>query len=231
MRVAIICLTFMLPMGSVSHAHDSHDLANNSKDLVTIPPRPTARPEVSFNDQLAIDIRKDNISELLPLLFYWGVQGAEWDRTRTQVSKDISAKVTPLDKKKGLWAAKSRNGKLADLKFKEVMVFDKDKGKLNEVRRYFASKVTDREKRLGYYQKLSKELEAKYGSPTHTIQPVMVVGGKDLYSSGGLNGYHVEWHGKATEVSLLLSDDELVINFRKGEAPYPPRITVIGQKK
>lgn len=216
MKRSALMFLILSMVGMKAGAHDS---VESTKSLDSSPQNivgTSQDQDREYKVYLSGRIREANAGQPLPKLEYWGIQGAEWGMTRQQVEKDLKAKLALQDKKQGVWAAESRNGKFTGLAFRELMVFDGDKEKLKEVRRQIDTKAKTPNERLDLYQQLKKTLVSKYGLPYMSDNEVLQ-GDKDLYVLGKNKGYHSEWAGPATAVWLQLTETDLVVSFRQAQ--------------
>lgn len=147
---------------------------------------------LSPTQEFAMRLKAKNITNPYPDLEYWGVGEIEWGKPKANVSQSF---VEGLDGSS--MNTKERNG------FVDAVQF------------HFADDLSDREERLVEYRRIRSELITAYGQPSHGYFPETLHGQQDSYVKGINPLYHIEWQGGQTDVSLKLSDDDLVLEFRQ----------------
>ncbi len=194
--------------------------------------------EVDRDAYFAAATADRNRGLVLPSLNYWGIDGISWGSAAPEVSKSR----TPLASAAAVAAGQptSALSKCAfaglncslTLDFKKqpsapaapsVTTLPQPSSGLSEVRRSFAQGIKDRSVRLGMYMRLKAEIERSYGSPTHNIAAEDQVRGQDAYVQGLDAKYQVEWRGRETVASLVLSDNELALSLRPAATSTAPR--------
>lgn len=167
------------------------------------PGRSVDVPGIPYSLYHAFKIAEVNPYKVFPSLDYWGLAGAEWGMTRTELAAAASLLAT------------KEHVELAGLPCRVETVFDSRTGGLTAIRKHFGDKLTTRFERVGQYHKIKKEVMENYHAPTDNIRPDEVYRGEDVYVQGLEQGYLVEWRGPETVVSLHLSDEILFLEYRQ----------------
>jgi hypothetical protein len=193
-------------------------------------------PQISYEQYRVIRILGFNKNQECPSLDYWGIKGAEWGMERKMFLDSTSPFAHGAKTREKSPTIINNNSVFSGIPCRSEVFFDGASSKqrsgaekIKSVKRYFAAGVEDREQRLAVYQQIKAVLMAHYNAPTHNIHADEIFRGKDAYVQGLDDQYHVEWHGPETIVSLQLSDDELVLEYRQAPTSkadvYRERVT------
>jgi hypothetical protein len=156
---------------------------------------------IPYQHYRALRIRQRNQSSELPSPDYWGIGGLEWETKTSELPK---AALGP-----------ARDFRFFGLPCRRELKFESESKGLSKVSHYYASGTTDRAERLKQFCALKAELMKIYSAPTHNLKPERLMRGADGYVQGVDKDYCLEWRGGETIVSLRLSDQELVLEFRQ----------------
>ena len=168
---------------------------------------------VSGEDYHAWQVKKQNENKVLPSLNYWGLGKFNWGSrlaVRSTDQRAVAAMIAPAKD------PASRACLFAGLECEFKLILDRQ-GDLVSVRRIFlrGNGKIDRRLGLAYYKRIKKALEAAYNAPSHNLKPDYSIDGKDVYASGLVSEYLVQWEGPETIVSLSLTDSDLVLDFSR----------------
>ncbi|MBI3869352.1 MAG: hypothetical protein HY299_12595 [Verrucomicrobia bacterium] len=153
-------------------------------------------PELPVDEYRAQRSQEENVSRELPQLDYWGIQGFQWGDTETTVA-----------------SRQNKPTRMLGSACQRSFACDKATRLLHQVRYDFAAGVTNREERLLVYQSIKAGLVKAYNGPTTLVKADEVFRGKDAYVQGLDKEYALEWAGPETIVRLVLSDNELRVEF------------------
>lgn len=153
----------------------------------------TAKEVIPLEPYFAGLIGAHNRNQALPALNYWGVGAATWGSR-------------PAVDAKGTNTCKIANQAC-------VLTARHGAAGLDNISYHFAQNVKDRAARLAIFRAIQEAMVDSYGAPSTSVSPPEDVRGKDAFVQSVETRYELVWHGPQTNAKLLLTADELSIDF------------------